>query len=53
MLKCRNCNENHKSNSQTCSIWKKQASLSVSSVKSDIVMKNNADFAVVISHVRW
>jgi len=52
-LKYRNCDENHKSNSQICSIWEKQASLSVSSAKSDIVMKNSADFAVVISHVRW
>ncbi len=52
-LKCRNCDENHKSNSQICSIWEKQASLSVSSAKSDVAMKNSADFAVVISHVRW
>ncbi len=52
-LKCRNCGENHKSNNQICSIWEKQASLSVSPAKSDVAMKNSADFAVVISHVRW
>src|SRR5881394_2148209 len=47
-LKCRNCGENHKSNSQICLIWEKQASLSVSPAKSDVAMENNADFAVVI-----
>ena len=51
-LKCRNCGGNHKSNNQICSIWEKQASLSVSSVKSDVAMKNSADFAVIISHVK-
>ena len=51
-LKCRNCGENHKSNSQICSIWGKQASLSISPAKSDVAMENSADFAVVISHVR-
>jgi len=51
-LKCRNCGENHKSNSQIYSIWEKQASLSASSAKSDVAMKNSADFAVIISHVR-
>ena len=52
-LKCRNCDKNHKSNNQICSIWEKQAFLLVSSAKSDIIMKNNADFAVIISHVKW
>ena len=52
-LKCRNCGENHKSNNQICSIWKKQTSLSASPAKSDIAMKNSADFAVIISHVKW
>ncbi len=52
-LKCRNCDENHKSNSQICSIWEKQTSLSASPAKSDIAMKNSADFAVIISHVKW
>ena len=52
-LKYRNCEENHKSNSQICSFWRKQASLSISSAKSDVVMKNSTDFAVVISHVKW
>src|SRR6266513_143965 len=52
-LKCRNCGENHKSNSQICSIWGKQVSLSISPAKSDVAMENSADFAVVIPHVRW
>ncbi len=52
-LKYRNCDENHKSNNQICSIWEKQTSLSASSAKSDITMKNSADFAVIISHVKW
>ena len=52
-LKCRNCEENHKSNSQICLFWGKQASLSISPAKSDVAMENSADFAVVIPHVRW
>ena len=52
-LKCRNCEENHKSNSQICSFWGKQASLSISPAKSDVAMENSADFAVIIPHVRW
>ena len=52
-LKCRNCDEDHRANSQICSIWEKSSVISsTSSVKSDIVMKNNADFAVIIFNTR-
>lgn len=51
-LKCRNCGENHRANSQTCAMWEKKAVSSVSPAKSDITMKNSSDFAVVIPHVR-
>ena len=52
-LKCRNCGEDHRANSQICSIWKKSSVMSLtSSAKSDIVMKNNADFAVIIFNTR-
>ena len=52
-LKCRNCDEDHRANSQICSIWEKSSVISsTSSAKSDIVMKNNADFAVVIFNTK-
>ena len=52
-LKCRNCDENHRANDQICSIWEKQQSnLPASPAKSDIVMKNSSNFAVVISNAR-
>ena len=48
-LKCINCGENHRANSQTCAIWERQQT---SPAKSDIAMKNSSDFAVVISN-KW
>jgi hypothetical protein len=52
-LKCRNCGENHKANSQVCSIWNKlSAQESVSPAKSDVTMQNSSDFSVVISNAR-
>ena len=49
-LKCRNCGEKHKANSNQCSIWGKQASKVSSSNESDVQMKNTPDFEVVISN---
>ena len=46
-LKYINCGENHRANSQTCVIWERQQT---SPAKSNIVMKNNPDFAIVISN---
>ena len=52
-LKCRNCGEDHKANSKLCSFWNSNpiaAIASFSPAKSDISMKNNSNFAIVISH---
>ncbi len=46
-LKCKNCGEDHRANSQICSFWEKQP---VSPANSDITMKNSSNFAVIISN---
>jgi hypothetical protein len=46
-LKCINCGENHRANSQTCAIWERQQT---SPAKLNIAMENSSDFAVVISN---
>ncbi len=55
-LKCRNCGENHRANSQICSFWKKQpvsTNLPASPAKSDVAMREvSSDFAVVINNVK-
>ena len=47
-LKCRNCGEDYRANSQICSFWREQPA---SPAKSDTQMQNSSDFAVVISNV--
>ena len=51
-LKCRNCGEKHRANSNQCSIWGKQTSETSNLSKVDVQMKNTPDFEVVISNNR-
>jgi hypothetical protein len=56
-LKCRNCGENHRANSQLCSFWKpEESNILASPAKSaisDIAMENSSTFAVVIPNAVW